>query len=99
MRWLVEEQLKAALLTDLQDLVPEDYFQKAENQLSIDSSLDNTGHLSNQLSWGHAAGKLGYSLYFKSQKIISPRQLVAAEVLMHLGMLVAIRTAKRLAQI
>lgn len=94
MRWWVEEQLKAALLTDLKDLIPADYFQRAENQLSIDSTLDRSGHLSSELSWGHAAGKLGHTLYFKNKVIISPRQVAAAEVLMHLGMLVSAKASQ-----
>lgn len=94
MRWWIEEQLKAALLTDLKNLVPEDYFKKKENQLNINSKLDNSGHLSKQLSWGYAAGKLGHSLYFNNEKIISPRQLAAAEVLMHFGHLVSARASQ-----
>lgn len=94
MRWWVEEQLKAGLLTDLKNLVPTGYFEKDENRLSMDSSIDSSGHLSNQLSWGHAAGKLGYHLHFESQEISTPRQLAAAEVLMHLGMLVAARASQ-----
>lgn len=94
MRWWVEEQLKAALLTDLKDLIPKYYFNKEENQLILDSKLDCSGHLSKQLSWGHAAGKLGHHLYFNNQEIITPRQLAAAEVLMHLGMLVTVRASQ-----
>lgn len=94
MRWWVEEQLKAALLTDLKDLVPTGYFEKDENRLSINSSIDSSGHLSSQLSWGQAAGKLGYHLHFENQEIITPRQLAAAEVLMHLGLLVAARASQ-----
>lgn len=91
MRWWVEEQLKAALLTDLKDLVPEGYFDKQENQLNLNSYVDKSGHLSKQLSWGYAAGRLGQRIFFKNKEIISPRQLSAAEVLMHLGMLVSAR--------
>ena len=91
MRWWVEEQLKAALLTDLKDLVPERYFDKQENQLNLNAYVDKSGHLSKQLSWGYAAGRLGQRLFFKNKEIISPRQLAASEVLMHLGMLVSAR--------
>jgi hypothetical protein len=94
MRWWIEEQLKSALLTDLKDLIPKQYFMKEENQLSLDSKLDCSVHLSKQLSWGHAVGKLGHHLYFKNQEIITPRQLAAAEVLMHLGMLLAARASQ-----
>jgi hypothetical protein len=82
--WWVENQLRAALLTDLKSLIPEDYFELESNQLMINKGLDKSGHLSKELSWGHAAGKLGLGIYF-----ITPIQLSAAEVLMNIGMLVA----------
>lgn len=93
MSWWVEDQLKAALLTDLRPIIPEGYFELESNQLQLDASLDKTGHLSKELSWGTAAGRLGHSTYFKNTAIIAPRQLSAADVLMNLGMLVAARAS------
>lgn len=94
MNWWVENQLRAALLTDLKSLIPEDYFELESNQLIIDKGLDKSGHLSKELSWGHAAGKLGHGIYFKNKAIITPKQLSAAEVLMNLGMLVAAKASQ-----
>jgi hypothetical protein len=91
--WWVEDQLRAALLTDLKSIIPEGYFELEGNRLQLDVSLDKSGHLSKELSWGHSAGRLGQSIYFKNQKIITPRQLAAADVLMNLGMLVAARAS------
>lgn len=93
MSWWVEDQLKAALLTDLRPIIPEGYFELESNKLQLDASLDKTGHLSKELSWGTAAGRLGHSTYFKNTAIIAPRQLSAADVLMNLGMLVAARAS------
>ena len=93
MSWWVEDQLKAALLTDLRPIIPEGYFELESNKLQLDASLDKTGHLSKELSWGTAAGRLGHSTYFKNTAIIAPRQLSAADVLMKLGMLVAARAS------
>lgn len=91
--WWVEDQLRAALLTDLKSIIPEGYFELEGNKLQLDVSLDKSRHLSKELSWGHAAGRLGQSIYFKNQKIITPRQLAAADVLMNLGMLVVARAS------
>lgn len=93
MSWWVEDQLKAALLTDLRPIIPEGYFELESNKLQLDASLDKTGHLSKELSWGTTAGRLGHSTYFKNTAIIAPRQLSAADVLMNLGMLVAARAS------
>jgi hypothetical protein len=87
--WWVENQLRAALLTDLKSLIPEDYFELESNQLMVNKGLDKSGHLSKELSWGHAAGKLGLGIYFNNKAIITHRQLSAAEVLINIGMLVA----------
>ena len=95
MSWWVEDQLRAALLTDLKPTIPEGYFELKSNKLQLDASLDKTGHLSKELSWGTAAGRFGHSTYFKNKSIITPRQLSAADVLMNLGMLVAARTAQQ----
>lgn len=91
--WWVEDQLKAALLIDLKPIIPEGYFELESNKLQLDASLDKTGHLSKELSWGTAAGRLGLNTYFRSTAIIAPRQLSAADVLMNLGMLVAARAS------
>lgn len=91
--WWVEDQLRAALLTDLKSIIPEDYFELEGSKLQLHESLDKSGHLSKELSWGYSAGRLGQSIYFKNQKIISPRQLAAADVLMKLGMLVSARAS------
>ncbi len=91
--WWIEDQLRAALLTDLKAIIPEGHFDQEANKLRLDGSLDKSGHLSKQLSWGHAAGLLGHSIYFKNQSIITPRQLAAAYVLMNLGMLVGARAS------
>lgn len=91
--WWVEAQLRAALLTDLKSIIPEGYFELEGNKLQLDVSLDKSGHLSKELSWGHSAGRLGHSIYFKNQAIITPRQLAAADVLMNLGMLVGARAS------
>jgi hypothetical protein len=93
MSWWVEDQLRAALLTDLKPIIPEDYFELESNKLRLDVSLDKSGHLSKELSWGAAAGRLGHSIYFKNTTIITPRQLSAAEVLMNLGILVGARAS------
>lgn len=91
--WWVEDQLRAALLTDLNSIIPEGYFELEGNKLQLDASLDKSGHLSKELSWGHSAGRLGQSIYFKNQKIITPRQLAAADALMNLGLLVGARAS------
>ena len=91
--WWVEDQLKAAILIDLRPIIPEGYFELESNKLQLDASLDKTGHLSKELSWGTAAGRLGHNTYFKNTAIIAPRQLSAADVLMNLGMLVAARAS------
>jgi hypothetical protein len=91
--WWVEDQLRAALLTDLKSIIPEGYFELEGNKLQLDVSLDKSGHLSKELSWGDSAGRLGQSIYYKNQKIITPRQLAAADVLMNLGMLVGARAS------
>jgi len=68
--WWVEDQLKAAILIDLRPIIPEGYFELESNKLQLDASLDKTGHLSKELSWGTAAGRLGHNTYFKNTAII-----------------------------
>lgn len=93
MREWVEDQLKMALLTDLKGVIPKDYFLQNNQITPLPSSLDSSGHLWRQLSWGHTAGILGKQLYY-GQEVMSPRQLAAADVLMQLGHLVEMRAAQ-----
>ena len=44
--WWVEDQLRAALLTDLKSIIPEGYFELEGNKLQFDVSLDKSGRLS-----------------------------------------------------
>jgi len=94
MDWWTIKQLRAMVLMDLRDFVPQDYFESEAETFKLDDRMANSDHLSNELRWGYLASKLGQKLFFKSTSIMSARQVSASEVLMNLGMLASTEAAQ-----
>ncbi|MBK1890629.1 TIR domain-containing protein [Undibacterium sp. 14-3-2] len=89
MDWWILKQLRAMLLSDLRDFIPEGYFESKRNEFVLHDSIANAKHFSNELRWGYLAGTLGKKLFFEDSSALSARQISASEVLMNLGMLTA----------
>lgn len=94
MDWWIVKQLRAMILEDLRDFIPQGYFETETEKFKIDDSIKNSTHYSSEMKWGYLAGRLGQKLFFKSNAIMSARQTSASEVLMNLGMLAAAEAAK-----
>ena len=94
MDWWIVKQLRARVLEDLHDFIPQNYFETEVEKFKIDNSIKNSTHYSSEMRWGYLAGKLGQKLFFNSNVIMSARQTSASEVLMNLGMLAAAEAAK-----
>jgi len=92
--WWIVKQLRAKLLEDLRDFIPQSYFEIETEKFKIDDSIKNSTHYSSEMRWGYLAGRLGQKLFFKSNAIMSVRQTSASEVLMNLGMLATAEAAK-----
>lgn len=80
-------QLRALVLTDLNNFIPEGYFEQNMESSCLNNRAKSNEYLSFEHQWGYLAGKLGYKLYFNPPTNLSPRQVAASEVLMNLGML------------
>jgi len=93
MDWWIVKQLRAMLLEDLRDFVPDRYFDGEVDQFKLNEGIENSKHFSRELSWGYLAGTLGQRLFFDSTTIMSARQVSACEVLMNLGMLASAEAA------
>ncbi|MGZ5056952.1 MAG: hypothetical protein ACXWF8_16080 [Methylobacter sp.] len=93
MDWWILKQLRAMLLMDLRDFVPQDYFESEVETFKFDDRIPNSEHFSHELRWGYLAARLGQKLFFKSTIIMSARQVSASEVLMNLGMLASAEAA------
>lgn len=94
MDWWILKQLRAMILTDLRDFVPQSYFESEVEKFKLDDRITGADHFSHELRWGYLAGDLGRRLFFKSTAIMSARQVSASEVLMNLGMLVSAEAAR-----
>lgn len=94
MNWWIVKQLRAMILADLRDFIPQGYFESAAEKFKLDDGIANGDHFSHELSWGALAGDLGRRLFFDSALIMSPRQVSASEVLMHLGILASAEAAE-----
>lgn len=91
--WM-ERQLRSRVLSDLDELIPERYFERDKDKFTLKKNIDETGFLSNELRWGYLAGAIGRKLYFDTELLMSPRQKSASEVLMNLGMYVGAQSAE-----
>ncbi|WP_161788448.1 hypothetical protein [Desulfonatronum thiodismutans] len=87
MDWWTLKQLRAQVMSDLQNLIPSGYFENEAKEMKFDPSFDNAKHLSAEHRWGYLAGKLGKDLFFEGPANMTARQVAASEVLMNLGML------------
>jgi hypothetical protein len=87
--WWIMKQLRAMVLEDLRDFVPQGYFESEAERFKFHDGIKNSAHFSRELRWGYLAGKLGKRLFFESIATMSARQVSASEVLMNLGMLAA----------
>ena len=87
MDWWIIKQLRARLIEDLREFVPDGYFDGQVEQFKLNDGIENSKHFSGELRWGYLAGTLGKRLFFDSTAIMSARQVSACEVLMNLGML------------
>jgi hypothetical protein len=90
MDWWIVKQLRAMLLEDLRDFVPDGYFEGDVEQFKLNDGIENSKHFSSELTWGYLAGTLGQKLFFDTTAFMSARQVSACEVLMNLGMLAGV---------
>jgi hypothetical protein len=89
MEWWILKQLRAQVLTDLKNIIPNNYFDEKPDEISVSDGFANKESLERELCWGYLAIKLGHNLFFNGPTEMSARQVSAAEVLMHLGTLAA----------
>lgn len=90
--WVLK-QLRALVLTDLKNYIPENYFESAPESLKYNSSFVASEYLSFELRWGKLAAELGKKLYFQPPITLTARQISASELLMHLGVLASAESA------
>lgn len=94
MDWWIVKQLRAMVLTDLRDFVPQGYFESEVETFKLHDGIRNSDHFSCEIRWGYLAGQLGRRLFFESTAIMSARHVSASEVLMNLGMLASAEAAQ-----
>ncbi len=93
MDWWIVKQLRAMLLEDLREFIPDGYFDGEVEQFKLNDGIENSKHFSSELAWGYLAGTLGKKLFFDTTTCMSARQVSACEVLMNLGMLAGAEAA------
>ena len=102
MDWWTLKQLRAQVVNDLQNLIPNGYFENEAKDMKFDPSFGNAKHLSAEFRWGYLATKLGRDLFFEGPLNMTARQVSASEVLMNLGMLASseavLATSRQLSQ-
>lgn len=94
MDWWIVKQLRAMILMDLRDFVPQGYFESEVEKFKLHDGIKNSDYFSHEVRWGYLAGRLGQKLFFKSTDIMSARQVSASEMLMNLGMLASAEAAQ-----
>jgi hypothetical protein len=92
--WWIEKQLRSNLISELDSLIPENYFERDKDKFLLDKTIDNSGRLSEELRWGYLAGSVGKYLFFNNMLKMTSRQKSASEVLMNLGMLIAAKASQ-----
>ena len=93
MDWWIVKQLRAMLLEELRDFVPDGYFEGDVEKFKLNDGIGNFKHFSSELTWGYLAGTLGQKLFFDTTTFMSARQISACEVLMNLGILAGAEAA------
>lgn len=89
MDWWILKQLRAMVLTDLQNFIPEGHFESEPDKFKFSETTEGAKQFSSELRWGYLAGTLGKQLFFDGPSNLSPRQVSASDVLMNLGILAA----------
>ena len=92
--WWIIKQLRSMVLTDLRELIADDYFAGEAEAFRFNEGIANAAHYSSEMRWGSLAGKLGQKLFYHSTVIMTARQTSAAEVLINLGLLAATEAAQ-----
>lgn len=87
MDWWVLKQLRAMVLDDLRELIPQGYFETTADVLKFHDGIKNHAFFSHECGWGYQAAKLGKKLFFETTANLTARQVSASEVLMNLGFL------------
>ena len=83
--WIVK-QLRAAILSDLRDFIPVEYFETLAIT-PFDTTISNHAHRTFEMNWGNLAATKARTMFFCSNLAMSPRQVAATEMLLHLGLL------------
>lgn len=90
--WILK-QLRGRVISDLGNLIPQGHFNTEVPWAVLNKGFENSKYLSYELKWGYLAGTLGQELYFRPTELMSARQVSAAEMLMHLGLLAAMEAS------
>jgi hypothetical protein len=98
MNWWIVKQLRAMVLSDLRNFVPQGYFESETDQFNLSETIKNSEHLSYEIRWGYLAGRLGQRLFFRPTEIMTARQVSASDVLMNLGLLAGAEAAEKIAE-
>lgn len=93
MDWWIVKQLRAMVLADLREFVPQGYLESEPNKFKVHDGIKGSQHFSSELRWGYLAAQLGKALFFDTTTNMSARQVSASDVLMNLGMLVSVEAA------
>ena len=94
MDWWIVKQLRAMILTDLRDFVPQGYFESEAETFAFHDGIENSVHFNREYRWGNLAARLGKNLFFGSTANMSARQVSASDVLMNLGTLAVAEVVK-----
>ena len=55
MDWWIVKQLRAMILTDLRDFVPQGYFESEAEKFKLYDGIKNSGHFSREIRCGYLA--------------------------------------------
>jgi len=85
--WWIVKQLRAMVVEDLSEFVPQGYFESEPDKFKLHNRIKGSQHFSREITWGYLAYKLGRRFFFEANANMSARQVSASDVLMNLGLL------------
>ncbi len=89
MDWWILKQLRAQVLSDLQEFIPDGHFTQDAEHFTIPNEIEGSKHFSDEIKWGILATKLGEELLYTPPALMTARQVAASDTLMNLGLLVS----------
>ncbi|MGN2670301.1 hypothetical protein [Aliivibrio fischeri] len=98
MDWMIINQLKAEVSSELKEFIPQGYFEQDLETFKFNKYLDPDGFLTKQKQWGYLAASLGNELLQSNKEIMTAKQKCASQVLLFIGLYESTYAGKKITE-